>query len=142
MNFIDSVFSATTGVSTSTIQHKGKLYTGTAKLHPEDAAKVSRFAGCILADLRAQVKALKAELKEEKANCEAIRKFVKACTYCKNWDPTSATAKVVYRQLNIKIKRVNELIDMINAKEQAIFTKIHSRDAVLKALEQQKAKNS
>jgi hypothetical protein len=31
---------------------------------------------------------------------------------------------------------------MINAKEQAIFTKIHSRDAVLKALEQQKAKNS
>lgn len=142
MRLESSYFTAKTGTSSCTVQHRGKMYTGFARLHPDDADKVSRFAGCELAETRAEIKALKAELKEEREKCEEVRKFVIACTQYAKWDKEDPSAKVVYRQLNRRIKRVNQLIDMINERELKIMRLIGQRDAVIKAIDRHKAKNN
>lgn len=137
----ESYYTERTGRSSCTVVYRGKTYTGVADLHPEDADKASRFAGCEIAEVRAQIKALKDELKQEKAKCDEIRNFVKMCGQYKNWDANDASAKVVYRQLNRRIRRVNKLIDKINEKELTILRLIGQRDAVVKALDKKKAKN-
>lgn len=137
-----SYFTEQTGTSSCTVQHKGKIYTSFAKLHPDDAEKVSRFAGCEIAEIRAEIKALKAELKQEREKCEEVRKFVMACTQYAKWNKEDSSAKAVYRQLNRRIKKVNQLINMINEKELKIMRLIGQRDAVIKALDKNKAKNS
>ena len=58
---------------------------------------------------------LKAELKKEREKCEEVRKFVIACSQYAKWNKDDSSAKAVYRQLNRRIKRVNKLVDMINA---------------------------
>lgn len=137
-----SYFTEKTGTSSCTVLHEGKMYTGFAKLHPDDADKVSRFAGCEIAETRAEIKALKAELKKEREKCEEVRKFVIACTQYAKWDKEDPSAKVVYRQLNRRIKRVNQLVDMINERELKIMRLIGQRDAVIKAIDKHRAKNS
>lgn len=140
MYLINSCFTERTGVSSCTVKHKGKIYTGYAKLHPEDQEKSSRFSGCQLAELRAEIKALKDELKQEKEKCEEIRKFVKACGQCSKWSSEDASTKVVYRQLNRRIKRVNQIVDMINERELQIMRLINQRDIIIKALDRNKEK--
>lgn len=142
MYLINSCFTERTGTSSCTVLHEGKMYTGFAKLHPDDADKVSRFAGCEIAETRAEIKALKAELKKEREKCEEVRKFVIACSQYTKWNKDDSSAKAVYRQLNRRIKRVNKLVDMINEKELKIMRLIGQRDAVIKAINRHKAKNN
>ena len=120
MKFIDSFyFKNKEGITVSKVlvKHKGKLFNGMAFLHPDDeAAGVgSELTGCRYAETRARIKALKYELKVERKACEDIRKFVRAIEGYKDFDKDSPTAKVMYRQLNQRIKKVNKLIDEINA---------------------------
>lgn len=141
MILVSSYFTEASGTSSCTVQHNGKLYTGFARVHPEDGDKVSRFAGCQLAELRAEIKALKAELKQERMKCDEIRNFVKACSQYKLWNKEDASIKAIYKQLNIRIKKVNNIIDAINSREMEIMRLIGQRDAVIKAIDRKKAKN-
>ena len=133
MYLTDSFFNEVTYDSYSVVYHNGKEYMGVARLHPDD--KPSKFAGCAIAETRAEIKALKDELKQEKAKCEEIRKFVKACRQYKDWDDNSKTAKLMYRQLSRRIKNVNRIIDEINARENGLQAYTFRRDIVVKALE-------
>ena len=135
MQLIDSIFNEGTGKSTSVIKHKKKKYYGYAWLHPEDKEKVSKYAGCRYAEIRAEIKALKDEYKKEKAACEECRKFVKACSQYKNFDAESPTAKAIFRQLNRRIKRVNVLADKINQKLSDLDIAIKQKEIVYKALQ-------
>lgn len=137
MQLIHSKYDELTGISICDIKYKGIIYRGIAQLHLDDrlANKGSKFTGCRFAEMRAQIKALKAEYKEEKAVCEECRKFVKACTQYKNFDNESPTAKAMFRQLNRRIKRVNDLADKINEKINALQIAIKQKDIVSKALE-------
>ena len=135
MHLISSYFNEETGKSIVVIKHKKKIYEGTAKLHPEDVDKASKYAGCRFAEIRAEIQALKIEYRKEKAACEEIRKFVRACTQYKNFDETSPTAKAMYRQLHRRIKRVNDLADLINQKLQDLETAIKQKEIVVNALE-------
>lgn len=142
MQLIDSIFNEGTGKSTSVIKYKKKKYYGYAWLHPEDKEKASKYAGCRYAEMRAEIKALKAEHKKEKAACEECRKFVMACSQYKNFDKESPTAKVMFRQLNRRIKRVNDLADLINKKMSDLETAIRQKEIVGNALERKlKQKN-
>ena len=125
-------------LSAAEIEHCGRIFTGFAKLHPDDELRASKFAGPALAEKRAQIKALKYELKLKKEKCDECRKFVKACETYKNWDKDSPTAKAVYRQLNRRIKEVNKLIDIINDKmDEAVNWDSH-RQIVTNALRAKK----
>ena len=142
MHLISSYFNEETGKSIVEVKHKKRIYYGTARLHPEDVDKASKYAGCRFAEIRAEIQALKVEYRKEKATCEEIRKFVKACAQYRNFDEISPTAKAIYRQLNRRIKKVNNLADLINQKLQDLETAIKQKEIVSNALERKlKQKN-
>ena len=136
MQLLSSYFDEKTGKSVVVVKHKKQLYEGTAKLHPEDKEKASKYTGCRYAELRAEIKALKEEHQKEKNACEEVHKFVKACSQYTNFDETSPTAKAVYRQLHRRIKRVNDLADLINKKMQDLDIAIRQKEIVSNALQQ------
>ena len=140
MQLINSGFNEGTGKSTSVVKHKKRKYYGYAWLHPEDKEIASKYTGCRYAEMRAEIKALKDEYKKEKKACEECRKFVKACSQYKNFDKESLTAKVMFRQLNRRIKQVNNLADQINQKMQDLEIAIKQKDIVSKALERKRGK--
>ena len=139
MELLSSYFDERTGKSIVVIKHKKKIYEGTAKLHPEDVDKASKYAGCRFAEIRAEIQALKVEHRKEKAACEEIHKFVRACTQYKNFDETSPTAKAIYRQLHRRIKRVNDLADLINQKLQDLEIAIKQKEIIGNALEKRQS---
>lgn len=138
MKLVNSFFHKHTGISICEVKYKGELYDGKARLHPEDAELASKYTGCRYAEMRAEIKALKAEYKKEKAACEECRKFVTACTQYKNFDKESPTAKAMFRQLNRRIKTVNDLADKINNKMYELDMAIRQKDIVHNALENKK----
>ena len=140
MKLIESYFNPTLGKSISVVKHKKKQYHGYAWVHPEDEEIASKYTGCRYAEMRAEIKALKHEYKKEKQSCEECRKFVKACSQYKNFDKDSSTAKAMYRQLNRRIKRVNQLADEINQKINDLNIAIKQKEIVHKALERKRTK--
>ena len=122
------------------VMHRGKKYQGIARVHPDDDGRASEYTGGFIAETRAMIAALKEERKALKEECEACRKFVRACTSYKNFDKDSPTAKAVFRQLNRKIKRVNELTDEINALYKSIDKGLWTRNLILNSIEAKKDK--
>ncbi len=105
-----------------------KQYFGSAKCHEDDAW--SEFTGCRYAEQRAEINALKAYRKQKKAECENIRKFIHSLECYKDFDKESPTAKTVYRQLNKRIKEVNDITDEINQREFNLRIAIRQQDRV------------
>lgn len=136
---VESDYNKLTGKSFVKIKYKGKYYVGIAKLHPDDADKASKFAGCRFAEQRAIIKALKAELKQKRTACDECRKFVNAVTNYANFDPETPTAKAMFRQLNRRIKEVNNIIDEINATQEGLEKSIRQHTVVVNAIQTKKA---
>lgn len=137
MRLVDAYYSEYLGKSFATVEHTiggvKRRFEGMAKIHPEEDHS-SKFTGCRYAEMRAQIKALKAERAELIMKCEECRKFVKACAQYGNWDKTSPTAKAVYRQLNRRIKEVNELTDRITQLQWDLNIAIKQQDSIGKKL--------
>jgi hypothetical protein len=102
-------------LSTVEVKHRGEVYRGNARCHPDD--DWSELTGCRYAEMRAEIRALKADYKEKKAACEECRKFVKAVSQYKNFDRESPSAKAMFRQLNRRIREVNHLATIISRME-------------------------
>lgn len=134
MKFIDSGTVKDLGYSTVVIEHKHKQYSGKAKCHPDD--DFSEFTGCRYAQERAEIAALKDEWRQKKHDCEECRKYVKAVSQYAKFDKESSTAKAMYRQLNRRIKEVNELADAINKRELNLKIAIRQQDDVQKYIKQ------
>ena len=134
----ESGFDKKSGISIVTLKHLGEKFTGFSKVHPDDKDRASQFAGCTYAESRAYIKAMKYERRKAKEEAEICRKFIKACSCYKNWDPESSTAKAAYRQLNRRIKKVNDLTEIINDEMFRLSQTIWRRDITLKAFEKNK----
>ena len=128
--FIDSETIEALGESFVEIKYKNKYFIGQAKKHPDD--DWSEFIGCGYAEIRAQIKALKYELYKKKIACEECRKFVRAISQYKNFNKEDGTAKAMYRQLNRRIKEVNNIIDEINALELSLKLRKRSQEDLAK----------
>lgn len=115
MQFFNSITSKKTGMSKVVVKYKGLLYSGLAICHPDD--EFSEFTGCRYAEMRAEIKALKAEHKQKKHDCEECRKFVKAVSQYAQFDPKSPSARAMFRQLNCRIKEVNKIAEEIGKRE-------------------------
>lgn len=125
MHFVDS-YTDGEKHSVVTVQHRGKLYTGKADCHMEDT--FSEFTGCRYAELRAEIAALKAEWKEKHAACEECRKFVVAVSQYANFNREDPSSKAMFRQLNRRIREVNEIAEEIGRREFALKTSIRMQD--------------
>ena len=130
MKFIDSYTKIEDGLSTVIVEHKKEKYSGVAHCHPDD--NFSEFTGCRYAHERAEIKALKAEWRQKKHDCEECRKFLIAVSQYANFDKESTTAKAMYRQLNRRIKEVNRLAEEISKKEFNLRIAMRQQDMVTK----------
>ena len=128
-------------VTIVTMEHLGLTFKGKARCIDEDMLHFSKIRGGEIAEERATIKALKYEREMEKRKCEEIRKFVKACRCYKNWENDSKTAKVIYRQLNRRIAKVNKITDEINYRLETISRMCNYQRVVLTSLDQAKDKN-
>lgn len=113
MKFLNSWTFKSDGLSQVYVEHKGQIFEGVAKCHPDD--EWSEFTGCRFAELRAEKKALKAQYKEEKLKLDGIKNFITAVSQYKNFDNESPTAKAMYRQYNRRVKQLEELASKISA---------------------------
>lgn len=138
MKFIKSSYDPDTGFSYVIMQHLGKKFVGEARLHPDDKENASQYAGCEYAEIRATIKALKYERNLAKIKTDEALDFVKACENYAHFDKDSESAKLMYRQLNKRIKKVNDLTDQINELLKELDTKIHRRVIVTNALKRKK----
>ena len=139
MKFISSNYNSDTGIASVIVQHLGKRFTGRAVGHPEDKENWSEYAGCSYAETRATIKALKYERALAKEKAEISRNFVKACENYAGFNKDDASAKAMYRQLNRRIKRVNDLADQINSLYMELDISIKRRKIVVDALQKKKA---
>lgn len=115
------------------IQHRGKRYTGCSRRHPDDQDR-PLLAGR-LAEMRAEIAALKEERNAKKAECEAVRKYLTACQQTKEFDKNSDMAKIMFHQFNLRVKEVNALTDAINQRLLAIRAAIKAIDKVEKFID-------
>lgn len=136
MKFIDSAYDPNTGMSIVIIQHLGIKFEGTAKVHPED--KGSNYFGCQLAEIRAKIKALKYERKLAKQKADDALDFIKSCEGYKKFNKEDDTAKVMYRQINRRIQKVNDLADKINELIKEEDKCRNQRQIILRAIERHK----
>lgn len=138
MKFIKSCYDDNTGVSVVIMQHLGKKFFGLASLHPDDKENASNYAGCEYAEIRATIKALKYERRLAKKRADAALDFVKCCEGYAKFDKENDAAKVMYRQLNQRIKRVNDITDEINQLLNDLDKRIHRRSIVTNAIKMKK----
>lgn len=135
MYFIDSKTFPEEGTSYAFIRHDKRIYEGKARLHPDDT--FSEFTGCRYAETRAQIKALRAEYKKKKNACEECRKFVRAVTQYSQFNAGDPSAKAMFRQLNRRIKEIDDLADEITKLEFSLRISIRQQDK----LNRMKSKN-
>ena len=140
MKFISSSYDPKWGVSKVVMQHLGQKFEGVAIAHPDIMDTASEYAGCYYAEIRATIKALKYERNKAKEEAEICRKFVKAIEHYAKFNPEDESAKSIYRQLNVKIKKVNDLTDQINNLMLLLQKEILGRETVLKAIADKKTK--
>lgn len=114
MKFISSSYDKETGISTVTMQHLGVKFKGAAKVHPEEKETASEFIGCHYAEQRATISALKYELELAKNDAKICQNFVKSLECYSKFNKKEESAKSVYKQLNIKLKKVKDLTTAIN----------------------------
>lgn len=138
MKFIDSSYNSETGESKVIMQHLGVKFIGTANIHPDDWENASSYEGCFIAEQRAMILALKYERYLVKRKADEAIDFMKACGCYKNFDKESPTAKAMYRQLNRRIKKVNDITDKINEIYKVIELHTHARTTVLRAIKRKK----
>lgn len=138
MKFISSSYDPNTGKSEVVMQHLGVKFKGSAQIHPDDWENASSYEGCFIAENRAIILALKYERYITKKKSDEAIDLLKACEHYANFDKDSPTAKVLYRQVNRRIKRVNDITDKINNIYKAIEMHTHARSTVLKAIKRKK----
>ena len=136
MKFEDSYTEPELRKSVVFVKHKGQHFTGVSWCHPDD--NWSEITGCRIAEIRAQINALKYEHKLAKEKCEECRKFVKAVEQYKCFNPDDPSAKAMYRQLNRRIKAVNDLAIKIGTIEFNLKVNIAAKDKLLKKVHDKK----
>lgn len=119
------------------VQHLGHIFSGTAHAHPEEEYP-SEFVGCEVAERRAVISALTYERKLAKEDLKKYQDFVKACECYKNWNKEDPSAKIVYRQLNRRIKQVNDLTEEIKNCEDLLKRYLVTREVLKKRLKEKK----
>ena len=133
MKFLYGFFNQKTGKSEVTLADKYGIYTGRAKLHPNDKNNASKFTGCRLAETRALLNYLKIKYKRTKIALDAIKNLNNDIKLnCQNIDSK------IQRRINLKLRdysnEINEIKKDINALEKNLIEDIETRDKILNSI--------
>lgn len=126
-----SDFNAETGQSTVTIQNKYGIYTGTAQVHPDDLDYVSRYAGCRIAELRAEIKILKDEIQRDKIALSALQTLDKELRSYYAEDYNLKIQRHIYKQIKYYTNEINTIKTEIKEIEELIQKRIDIRTDII-----------
>lgn len=129
MRFYSSQSDKESGISKVILEDNGKLYEGIAKCHEEDIW--SNYFGEGIAEMRAIIKVFKNKLNKEKNEYKLLLNFIKTIESYKSYNKDSNEAKFIYRQLNIKKKKIEAIKKNIIAIKNKIENNISFRDKFL-----------
>lgn len=131
---ISSNFNEETGVSTVTIRTSLGEFTGEAILHPEDAP--SRFRGCRLAELRADVKYLKAYRKQFRNELNGLHKLMGRMSSYRNYNHNSIEAISVRKAIEETEHQIGKLtIQIVRYQQEINEMKNYDENKFLKHVE-------
>ena len=105
MKFLYGYFDQETGKSTVALADKYGTYIGQAQLHPNDKENASKYAGCSIAERRAQIKALRNKRRRIKIKIKTIKEILK--------DVENEKINIKLRYYTKELNNINEEIDQI-----------------------------
>lgn len=109
ITFVNSEYNPDTTLAKVTVKCGNDYFVGYAKADEKDAQRSSFLRGCSIAELKANRKALKSQLKEFKRDYEVVKEFVNRCKQSKDFDENSMTAKMIFKQEAILKNKMNFL---------------------------------
>ena len=107
IKFICSEYDKEKNLAKVTVKCGNDFFIGYAKANGADIERAGEFKGCLIAELKENRKALKAQLKEIKRDYNTVHEFIEKCKQSKSFDENSCSAKMMFRQENILKKKVN-----------------------------------
>lgn len=140
----DFTFDPETGISTVTVKTKRGIYTGTAKVHPEDKEIQSKYTGLRVAEMKAMHKAYKDELKREKIILHVLSSAQKDLIH--TLDKYSAYQSLAWAQVLIRrrfyfiAKNHKKRISLIEAKIETIDRAFEDNKKFLKQIKEKRSK--
>ena len=129
---IYSKYNESIGISISTIRCKYGEFTGIAKLNQEDKENASSFVGCEIAEKRAVIKALKAQLREVKAMQKAVEMIIEELEKSKTYQKHSVENRRLRKSYWLYQKQILDIKKNISDIEESIKTKLSERASILK----------
>jgi len=137
---ISSDFNPETGISKTVIMTDLGSFEGFAKLHPDDKAYVSHYAGCRYAEERAVIKYAKMKVKVINAQLEVLKNISNELRNKKYYKENNGT-KLLEKNIYILEDDKAYLKNVINSLTERLKLEFVERDKLLKEREEKKQSN-
>ena len=129
-----SDYNKDTGISTVIINSKYGQFTGVSELNPEDKNYESSFLGCSIAEKRAIIKALRAQLREVKAMQKAIKIVINDLEKSKFYQKNSVENRRLRKTFWLYQKEIDKINNQITMLKMSIIKDPENRIKILKNL--------
>ena len=134
MKTIASDYNEETGLSIVTISTDLGMFTGTAKLHPEDAEIASHFAGCRYAEMRAGIKYMKAKARETKQVLDSLTKIYKNLKQMNSFDKNFKGVKLFEKEIYLLEDEVETFKNNAKTLKERLDKAINTRPDIIKEI--------
>jgi predicted RNase H-like nuclease (RuvC/YqgF family) len=132
----DSNYDKNTGISTAIIMTDLGEFYGESKLHEEDRAIESTFAGCHYAEMRAIIKYMKAKMQNLSYEINGVEKSIKMLMNLKDYNPNSIENRKLRKQLYIMKKEKQGWKTRIQSLSQKLYDNMMQREKIVSKMMQ------
>lgn len=129
------------GIATCVLFDGRNPFIGIAKCHPDDADFQSEKTGMIIAESRAEIKALQ-HYKNNilQPGLDALNQLYHSINKSKNYNKKSYEAKMLYRQIRMKEKDIELIKEVLKQRKQYLKEFIDDKDAFYKSVKKNRDK--
>lgn len=127
----ESNFDEVTGISTVHLRTPIGIFTGIAKMAEEDRPYISKYTGCGIAELRANIAYFKELLKRRKCEARGMKQVFSAISssiVATDSGDLLRAAAIAYNNYSSKLKEIDEIKKVIARIEAVIQKSISDRD--------------
>lgn len=119
------------GVSTVIIKNAYGTFTGYSHLLEEDVPYESSLAGCRFAEMKANIKIFKYQIKELKKKIKVLKDFEKMLNCCNGYNEKSLEARKLRKQIYLYNEELKSLIERKHSLEEKLLLNIKTRDEIV-----------
>lgn len=138
MKTIASDYNEKTGLSIVTISTDLGMFTGTAKLHPEDAEIASHFAGCRYAEMRAGIKYMKAKSRTAKYALKPLKYIYNNLKQMKTYNNNNKGIKMLEKEIYLLEDEIETFTMNTKTLQERLDKAINSRPDIIKDIKKRK----